>query len=87
MPDKLNLQVSTFEVYQQILVYKFVPHTLNFDNGNCCCQKYDPVFVDYDRPLTPPKIPVKPYPKRVTEDDVRNNPPTVRTHITRSWLT
>ncbi|KAG0569521.1 hypothetical protein M758_6G093100 [Ceratodon purpureus] len=38
--------------------------------------KYDPVFVDFDRPLTPPKIPVKPYPKRVTEDDVRNNPPT-----------
>jgi hypothetical protein len=40
-------------------------------------QKYDPAFVDYDRPLTPPKVFVAPYPKKVTEDDVRNNPPKV----------
>jgi hypothetical protein len=36
---------------------------------------YDPQFVDHDRHLTPPRKSVKPYPKRVTEDDVRNNPP------------
>ncbi|KAG0583662.1 hypothetical protein KC19_3G153100 [Ceratodon purpureus] len=36
---------------------------------------FDPEFVEYDEHLTPPTTPVKPYPERLTEDDVRNNPP------------
>lgn len=42
-------------------------------------QLFDPQYVDHDRQLAPPKKTVKPYPKRVTEDDVRNNPPSVHT--------
>ncbi|XP_073386928.1 uncharacterized protein [Physcomitrium patens] len=35
----------------------------------------NPEFVDHDRPIAVGPKPVIPYPKRVTEDDVRNNPP------------
>lgn len=44
-------------------------------------QLFDPEFVEYDEHLTPPTTPVKPYLERLTEDDVRNNPPSVITSL------
>lgn len=43
-------------------------------------QLFSPDNVDYDRPLTPPPPPVFTYPKRVTEDDIRN-----RVHKVITW--